>query len=38
MAQVQNERGPEGVIFGVENVNGTNYADAIMGDLQETTY
>jgi len=29
-----NERGPEGAIFGVENVNGTNYADRIIGDTR----
>jgi Ca2+-binding RTX toxin-like protein len=26
------EWGPEGTIFGVENVNGTNYADTLIGD------
>ena len=31
---VHDERGGEGVIFSIENVNGTNYADTIIGDMR----
>jgi serralysin len=31
---VHDERGPQGVIFSIENVNGTNYADTIIGDMR----
>ena len=31
---IHDERGGEGVIFSIENVNGTNYADTIIGDMR----
>ena len=32
---VHHEWGPEGVIYAVENVNGTNYADTLIGDYND---